>query len=244
MHKELIGQTEFVFKMVDYEEMMDEIYRLRYHVYGEECGFIKEEDCPDGLEKDQYDPYSLHFVAKDSQGIIGTARLILDNPMGFPMEKKCKGHLSFNTSALKREEVAEISRLVIAKRYRRRRDDGLYYGKDYGDAQVNSSGDIIKRIKPMAFGLYREMYQACKRQGVNYWFALMEKALWVLLRMHYFTFQPIGEEVNFYGSVKPYLCTIGDVEKLVAQKSPKLFKYFIDGLERGYQPRLSEKQEA
>lgn len=218
---------------------MDKVYRLRFQVYCKECSFIKEEDYSDQKETDEYDPYSLHFAAEDTEGMIGTVRLIIENPLGFPFEKHCKDKLSFDFSGLDRKRIAEVSRLVISKQYRRRTGDGLYYTPDYNDSGKPADGEgARRRMKPMAFGMYREMYQESKRRGVTHWVALMEKALWVLLRMNSFVFKPIGEEIDFYGTVRPYICVLEEAEQILAQKLPNLIKYFTEGLEPQYHPRI------
>ena len=243
MHKERIGQTEFSFELVESKQELEELYRLRYQVYCNECNFLKEEDYPESKESDKYDPYSLHFVARDSHGPIGTARLIMDNPNGFPIETHYRGSLDFDIKSANHKQVAEISRLTISKSYRRRKDDELYYSKDYVDPGAKPETDGLKRIKPMAFGIYREIYQECKRRNIAVWVAMMEKTLWLLLRMHNFAFRPVGEEIDVYGPVRPYVCEIGDVEKNVYQKSSdNLYKYFLEGLEPEYHPKLPEKQ--
>ena len=52
----------FEFKKIELndQKMMEQIYRLRFEVYCKECGFIKEEDYPEGIEQDSYDAQSLH----------------------------------------------------------------------------------------------------------------------------------------------------------------------------------------
>lgn len=90
----------------------------------------------------------------------------------------------------------------------------------------------------MAFGLYRAMYQESKRLGVNHWFALMEKSLWLLLKIHGFVFRPIGPEVEFYGMVLPYIADIAELEKSVYTKFPQFYAYFMEGLEPELQPKL------
>ena len=49
---------EFKFKKVDSEELLKEIYRVRYEVYCQECGFLPTSDYPDGLEIDEFDEHS------------------------------------------------------------------------------------------------------------------------------------------------------------------------------------------
>ncbi len=240
MHKEMLGKTEFTFMRADSPEMLGEVFGLRYQVYCNECNFLDAKDYPDRTEKDKYDPYSLHFVAKDSYGLIGTSRLILNSPLGFPLEEHCASTLTVDKDSLPKEDVAEISRLVISKKYRRRSGDGLYYTPDYNDNPDSSPAeDLIKRIRPMAFGIYREMYQESKQRKIAHWYAVMERSLYVLLRMHGFVFRPIGDEVDFYGPVKPYLGNIEEMEREVYKRFPNLFKYFMDGLDAIYQPKIS-----
>lgn len=219
---------------------MQEIFKLRYQVYCKECRFIKEEDYPEGLERDRYDPHSLHFVAEDVRGVIGTTRLILDNSLGFPFEEHCKNNIAFEMAAVRRKHIAEISRLAISKNYRRRKDDGLYYAPEHKDAsdEGESAKEGLKRLKPMAFGLYREIYQECKRRKITHCFALMEKPLWILLRMHHFLFRQIGEEIDFYGPVRPYVCPVEEAENTLFRRSPQTLEYLLDGLESEYRPRF------
>ncbi len=240
MHTELIGKTEFTFREADHSQaLMEAIYRLRYQVYCVECGFIRKEDYPKQSEEDIYDPYSVHFVIEDTVGVVGTTRLILDNPHGLPFIEHCGSGLSIDVGSLDREKICEVSRLAISKSYRRRENDGLYYGYEGYDPSNKVSGiEQAKRIKPMIFGMYREIYQECKRRGITHFFALMEKSLWLLLRMHHFVFQPIGNEVDFYGKVRPYMCVIKDLEREVHDKMPKSYDYFLNSLEEKYYPKF------
>lgn len=240
MHKELIGDTEFIFRRVEEEDFLNHLFRLRFQVYCKECNFIKEEDYPEGIEKDKYDPHSLHFVAQNQQGPIGTARLVMHSPLGFPIEEHCADILVPKKLALPRQNLAEISRLVISKDYRRRREDGMYYSVHCECGHEASAQDLIRRIRPMTFGIYREMYQESKRRNITHWCALMERPLYLLLRMHGFVFQCIGEEIDFYGPVRPYLGSIEEMERAVFHKIPKMIDYFLDGLEPQYHPKFQE----
>jgi N-acyl amino acid synthase of PEP-CTERM/exosortase system len=241
MHKEMIGQTELTFRRIDAPELLEEIYRLRYQVYCKECEFIREEDYPAGMERDKYDPHSIHFVTEDAYGIIGTMRLIMDSPLGFPFEEHCEGKLSMDVNKLPRKQIAEVSRLVISKNFRRRDGDGMYYTPDFDENETTANLEgVTKRVRPMAFGMYRELYQESKRIGVTHWVGIMEKSLWLLLRMHSFIFHPIGEEIDFYGKVRPYLATITELEQALYQRSPKFTtEYFLDGLEEQYRPKFN-----
>jgi N-acyl amino acid synthase of PEP-CTERM/exosortase system len=96
----------------------------------------------------------------------------------------------------------------------------------------------MRRVRPMAFGLYRAMYHETKRQKLRYWFALMERTLWMLLKIHGFAFRPIGPEVDFYGMVTPYMADICELEQSVYAKFPQFFEYFMENLEPELQPKF------
>ncbi len=221
----------FSFLKVDLSEseLMEKIYRLRFEVYCRECGFINEEDYPNGLEMDEYDKQAVHFAAFNTdEEIVGTLRLILPGKMNFPIEKHCP-QIKIDKNLIPGSiTFAEISRLVISKKLRRRKNDFLYYEPQIEDQKVSSDdkNDYLRRNKPMAFGLYREMYQESKRQGITHWYSLMETGLWLLLKTHGFHFECIGEEVDVYGPVKPYRGWVSQIEKEVSQKFPKFFEYF------------------
>jgi N-acyl amino acid synthase of PEP-CTERM/exosortase system len=222
----------FIFKKVEPQEtqLMEQIHRLRFEVYCKECGFIKEENYPKSTESDEYDNNAVHFAAIDPEGeIIGTMRMILADAIVLPLEKHCK-NLTIAKNGVSRDSLAEISRLVISKKLRKRWDDGIYYGPQAEDKKGTDSegGAFLRRAKPMAFGLYRELYRESKKRGITYWYALMEKSLWLLLRIHGLTFDVIGEEIDVYGPVKPYLGNIKKIEKEVQARFPKFFEYFSE----------------
>ena len=209
-------------------ELMTEIYRLRFQVYCRECGFLKAEDYPEGLESDNYDKQSLHFAALNPEGrIVGTMRMILPGELPLPIEKNCP-NLNIDSNSIPRSQFVEISRFVTSKALRRRKDDGVYYGPRAEDEKGSdiSGHEFVRRAKPMAFGLYRELYRESKKQGITHWYALMEKSLWLLLRIHGLMFEPIGKECDVFGSVKPYLGKLQDIEKTVEKRFPKFFSYF------------------
>src|SRR5689334_23097596 len=119
-----VEKEYFLFKKIDPKDQqaMEQIYRLRFEVYCHECGFIEEKDYPDGRETDEYDKQSVHFAAINSFGeIIGTVRLILSTPLVLPIKKYCP-----DVRLEPEVSYAEISRLVISKRLRRRANDQLY----------------------------------------------------------------------------------------------------------------------
>lgn len=227
--------SNFTFKKIDSQELLEQVYRLRFHVYARECHFIKEEDYPEGKETDKFDPYSIHFAAIDEKGfVVGSVRLVLNSPLGFPIEEHSRGSLLIKKDKLSRQQLAEISRLVISKTHRRRKGDGLYYALPVEDKE--GEGNFRRRVRPMVFGLYKLLYQESKRLGITCWYAAMEDSLYQLLRSHGFSFFPIGEYIEYFGKVRPYLGTIEDIERNVQILRPDYYQYFIEGLDNTLLP--------
>lgn len=207
------------FKKVDLSEhdLMDQIYRLRFQVYGRECGFISEGDYPDGLEKDEYDSQSVHFAAINSFGeVVGAMRIILPGTHPYPVEKNCPEVQLDQETIPGVMRFAEISRLVISKQLRRRFPLYMAYGhKRKRDAeQADNAYGSLKDAKPIVWGLCREAYKESKCLGITHFYALMEKGLWALLRMYGFKFRCVGKQIDCFGPVHPYISEIGDIEKV------------------------------
>lgn len=226
---------KFYFRKVELheKEWMEKIYQLRFQVYCHECHFLNAHDYPSGLEIDGYDQQSIHFAAVNEDGdVVGTMRMILPGKEIFPIEKHCPNIVIQKDAFPGIINFAEISRLVITKNMRRRKNDGMYYEPEIDDRKVtdDNHNEFLRRAKPMAFGLYRELYQESKRSGITHWYSLMEKSLWLLLRMHGFKFIPIGEEVDVYGPVRPYLGKVPEIEEEVFRKFPQFYEYFSENL--------------
>lgn len=113
------------------DPLLADARRLPYEVYCQECHFLEEANYPDGTESDEFDPYAVHFAAFNARHeIVATVRLVVDSFHRFPLERYARAPLPGFQWVL-RDRAAEISRLVLARAYRRRRQDGLY-GLDLG----------------------------------------------------------------------------------------------------------------
>lgn len=202
----------FTFKLVKSARLLEEIYRLRFEVYVKENGFISCEDCPAEKEKDKFDDYSLHIAAIDKRGILaGAVRLALDSPYGFPIERHCHYPIFNHKIKLSRKNLAEISRLVISRDYRIGKWDDPYHVVITHDRE-NITRECRCKISPILFGLYGLAYQESKRCGITHWCAAMEDSLFRLVDMHGFIFSPLGEKIDYYGEVTPYLGILSEIE--------------------------------
>ena len=216
------------FKKVSNPFELEEVYKLRYKVYCEEWGFERIEDHPGEREADEFDEYSVHFIAQVGSQIIGTLRLILHSEKGFPAKKHCiiEKDLTFQDDGI----AGEISRLAISKEYRKRAEDrALYDGIIPVVSEVPQAGQERRGRQDIVCGLYKELYLESKRRGLVCWYAVMAKGLYILLYRLGMVFRPIGPEVEYHGKRRPYMANIEEIEKEVARKRPEIFKNFTNG---------------
>ncbi len=89
------------------------VHDLRYDVYCVETRYLDPREYPHKQERDRYDPYSVHIIARNGAGVIGTLRMIKDSPHGFLMEE------SFTLpDYVDRSRTLEHSRAAVHKNYR------------------------------------------------------------------------------------------------------------------------------
>lgn len=197
-----------------------EAYALRYDVYCLERGFLDPAAYPDGLETDEYDPQSILFGARDRHDeIIGTIRLVLDTPLPLPVFAKCVITDQAAVDAL-RGKGAEISRLAIARHYRRRRHDGAY-GMNVGPGTAPGTERRSNRPE-IVLGLIQAMYMCSLAENITYWFAAMERPLIRMLARLGFIFRRIGPETDYYGPVAPYVMTMEEFNENLGRVNPEL----------------------
>lgn len=169
-------------------KLLEKIYRLRYQVYCHECGFIKPEDHPKGLESDLYDPHSVHIVALDSkEEIVGTMRMILNHRYPLPIDQLCP-ELDYVEKKTPQFKTCEISRFIIRRKLDRQEQYGYH-----------------ALAKHIFYGMCRHLYAQSVKRNMTHLLALMEKRLGHLLKLYGIHISSIGEEVDYYGPVLPYV---------------------------------------
>ncbi len=179
-------------------------FALRYKVYCEERKFLSANSFPEKLEYDCYDAHSKHFGLLCKKGeLLGSVRLVHDSGVGFPMEK----HWDDLIPCHLRSSMAEISRLVICKQ---------------GSGKNKRSFSTL----PMTLQLYLEIYKSIKENNMTHVLAAMEPSLVRLLRRFGFQFQEVGEEIDYYGLVKPYILTLQDFEQAITRMCPEVRSLF------------------
>jgi N-acyl-L-homoserine lactone synthetase len=177
---------------------------MRYKVYCLERGYERTYDHPDGLEQDEYDPYSIHFIAYLNSSPVGTVRLILENPFGFPVERYCNADLGAISQDADR--IAEISRLAVSSNA--------------------AKGFSIERSK-ITLSLIKELYYTSRELRVRYLVCAMSKSLERLLNRCGMSFMRAGFPVDYHGLRTPYYAACDDLEKEVFDRRRDIFEFLF-----------------
>ncbi len=206
---------EFHFQKVEKDDSrIIDLYKLRYQVYCTECGFERPEDHPGEMEKDEFDDVATHFCAfdRETNEIIGTARIILPSAKSFPILK----HFNIDKdaiAAINDNKVAEISRLAISKDFRRRTIDKAIYSDERIDVkdQITICKQRRKQFElALVAGLYHCIFLESMNQGLTHWYAVMAKGLYYLLKSRGIIWHPIGPSQNYHGWRRPYIAEISE----------------------------------
>jgi len=210
-----LALEELVFRKVDKEEhgLMRRVFRLRFDVYSQKK-FIEQDDYADKCEIDEYDTHAQHFVCLDSQGtLLGSTRILFPEHGQTPFEKHCRGRFHDNFQLSDYQRYAEISRFIILKELTGRRNRMPSEIMNSNRGCLNSFDSFIQS-KAIVRGLCQKMLQELSQTNVHYVFALMERSLRLLLCLYGIRFSCVGEEINFWGPVRPYLLHVKDTAKI------------------------------
>jgi N-acyl amino acid synthase of PEP-CTERM/exosortase system len=221
---------KFNYMAADSEDMQKEIFRLRYLIYVKEKSW--EPINNSGVETDEYDGGSAHFMVKDKNDVVVAAtRMMPADKFQLPIEKHFDVDVTLG-GAVPRTEIVEVSRLCIAKEYRRRVEDIRYNPHASPENAASAATDIHSRSPNLLLGLYREMIHYSHYHGITYWFMVIENHLansiikntgWKLFK--------VGEPRSFHGLRTPYYTkkSYADLEAEM-RDNPMLFQWFVTGL--------------
>ncbi len=223
---EMIPATTHVLKI--------EVYKLRYQVYCIETGFLNSEKYPEGIEFDEYDQQSIHYLIRhrESGMYAATTRLILpdeENPEKlFPIELHSKIDNYAAIKQIPRNTLGEASRFCVSKEFKRRKNEfGTLTGIN-PELEVVFSEDERRTFPHITIGLLACLVKLCNENDINYFFAIMEPALIRLFSALGIFFMGIGPLVDYHGKRQP--CIINVVEMLdgAALKNPNIWNMLTD----------------
>lgn len=178
--------------------LLDQAYYLRHEVYCEDLKY--EAERPGRRETDQFDAHSVHCLLRTVERPhqpVGCTRIVLANPadpdLPLPFEQTCAHTLDrsiIDPAKLPRDRIAEISRLAVGERYRRRKGERQQQ-VPVGPDDFSNAGQ--PRFPFVPASLLLGAVALAERSGVDTVFVLTEPRL----AAH---FAKLGVEVTQIGS--------------------------------------------
>ena len=205
----------FDIKLATTEELLNAVYRIRGDVYCKEFKYESEEDCPNGLEQDEFDEtQSAHCLIthRESQLPAGCVRLVMTDRQRLssllPIEKYCADslrHPTFHPQKLPRASLAEVSRLAVHTHFRRRQGEQVVPA---GITSLTPFAESERRTFPLisvALMLAATSFAVLMKRQHN--FCMMEPRLMRLAQGLGIEWQRIGDVIDYHGRRAAYYIT-------------------------------------
>jgi N-acyl amino acid synthase of PEP-CTERM/exosortase system len=211
------------------DELKNEVYKLRYHVYCVENEFLNSEDYPDNLEIDDYDQQSVHYLIRHrkSGDYAATTRLILpdaDNPEKlFPLEQYCKIDNFAVMKSIKREQLGEVSRFCVSKAFKKRRNEGHTLTAISSDVQDYFTHNERRTFPHITLGLFACCIKASYENNIHYLYAATEQSLFRFVSVFGINLKRIGPVANYHGDRWPSVINVADMLDCIAGKNLELW---------------------
>jgi N-acyl amino acid synthase of PEP-CTERM/exosortase system len=208
------------------DELKKEVYKLRYQVYCVEKGFEKPDNYEDGLEIDEYDNHSVHYLIyhRNLKVYMATTRLILpdaNNPEKlFPIERYSQIDQLDALKHISRKHLAEASRFCVSKSFRRRKNEmNTTTGIDTDSGKNTFSADERRIFPHITLALFACLVKMSRENDIHDWFAVMEPALIRVFSTLGMNFIGIGPVTDYHGNRQPCMIKVSDLLDGVAKKN-------------------------
>jgi N-acyl amino acid synthase of PEP-CTERM/exosortase system len=221
----------------DVPQLLAQSYRLRYEIYCLELKFLPAEHYPAGLEIDEFDGHALHVGAVDAAGeLAGSSRAVKVSEIGLPLFDHCTSFPHETEFHRANPRLVEVGRLVVGRRYRRRRNDAVCgVEKVSKPAHITEPHRGERRVGEDPFmTVLHALYQETRRIGATHWLTAMEEPLRHQLAQQGFPFRAFGPQSEYYGLVVPYQMALKELDAVILSgRFPGL-----DGFVAGLAPEL------
>lgn len=197
------------------DDLRRSVFRIRHAVYCEELGYEPARE--DGMESDEFDARAAHCVLQSatSREFVGCVRLVMtdaDDPLSpLPFERLCAATIDrsiVDPMRLDRRKIAEVSRLAVVSRYRRRKGERkVPLGIDESDFGTPDR----PRFPYIAAGLYLGMIAQARRHGIETLFMLTERRLAKQLSRLGVNVRKIGAPIEHRGIRYPSMMSVQEV---------------------------------
>jgi N-acyl amino acid synthase of PEP-CTERM/exosortase system len=226
----ILNAFNYYFEIIpaDSDELKQEVYKLRYQVYCVERGFEDPEAYPDGIEYDEYDAHSYHYLIRhrETESYMATTRLIFPETQNleklFPIELHSQIDNTELLNTIHRPNLAELSRFCVSKNFRRRKNDqGLLVTNDADDSRSPSERKSSAHI---TLALFACAIRMSSEHNIDYWYAIMEPALKRIFSSLGINFVQVGPLVDYHGMRLPCVIKVDDLLRGAAEKDIDYWK--------------------
>ena len=239
MEKDITDSFQRYFEMVPAttESLKEAVYRLRYQIYCLETGFLQSQGFPDGLEKDEYDDSSEHYLIRHREtGIFAaTTRLILPDPScpQRPFPTECLSswvNLPQRFDNVFRRRLGEASRFCVSNDFKRRPGElGTTTGARLGNLQNYMTSEDERRIFPhITLALLACLVRMSARRGITHWYAFMEASLIRLFKLLGLYWIAIGPITDFHGRRQPCIIELAEFLERVKKRNVQVWDMLTD----------------
>ena len=210
--------------------LKNEVYKLRYQVYCIETKFENPEHYLDGLEFDEFDQQSVHYLIRhrSSGDYAATTRLVLpdaNNPEKlFPAEIYCKIDNISVVGAIDRKHLAEISRFCVSKAFKKRKNEAhTLVGIRTVWKPDHFTLDERRTFPHISLALMVCVIKASYENDIYYTYAAMEPALLRFLSALGINLIKIGPLGDYHGERWPTMLKATELQNNVTEKNPDIW---------------------
>ena len=237
----IAGDFERYFELVsgNSPELVRRCQRLRYTIFCKEYSILDSTNYEQHVEADIYDKRSVHGILRyrRTQTDIATVRIILCDKQQphspFPIESFdiLRRKLRDQNWRVPRQVLGEISRFCVLRYFRRRRGESQHL-HGISDAFCDYDWHALNRWYPhITLGLFRLVVQLSRKNGVHYWYAVMEPSLIRVLSRVGIEFTPVGPLVEYNGLRQPCVGYVDDILAGIDRQRPEVLEFINCSLE-------------
>jgi len=217
------------------DTLRSEVYRLRYQVYCGEMHVLDPENYQEGMEVDEFDSHSAHYLIRHRKSgeFAATTRLILPNPENpnklFLVEEHNKIDKPHLLKLIDRRHFAEVSRFCVSKEFKKRKNEThtlAAVAPNFNEYEFTVSE---RRAFPhIAFALFACLVRASHENNIHYWCASMEASFLRFISIFGVYPAKIGPASDYHGERWPCIIDVDAMLDNVAEKNRQVWETFTD----------------
>lgn len=234
--------NNYVIMEADTDELRDICFRLRYQVYCIENAFEDPNENTGALETDAYDPYSVHglVIHRPTGMAAGTVRLILpgaDREPPLPFLSVYEPPNTVSPAIFPTSMTAEISRFAISKKFRLATRGELIRSSRAG-ANAGTRAPIQREADIVILALIQAFVGLAARNDVQFFCAMMERALLRRVARLGIHFNRVGPDVEYHGARQPSVIGVSTMLERVRAERPDVWDVITNN--GAYAPAFSK----